>query len=663
MVNIVQGVITLNKFVWSIFWLGVVVMFVYAVFLILRYGYIRPFVLGHSEPFENYMETYMKDFIEITNKILKHKDGTQLGCFSQIQQFFNTYKQISGVDLSSEEISSGEFTPKTLPFLYLLYIFYEAIGGEGYKPNEELSMMSMYVDRHHVEKYYKERNEVDEPHKIKDVEELVGLRNTFNTLRDAVKNDSNTLRSGGLTGSEDLSVHVFVFKLMLDDYFDNIIMSYNLRKPIGYTNVLVKIYVAEYSEYIFKEMIPDIWESFGDDIKGLADGYTDFIASEESSTFMSNLPLMLAGVEPFGDESDSGSPPTWKPASWNNMWEKMTGIRTRTKDSANNEGSEIEQFQAGEEEVHEHFIQALNAIAKTFIGLFKIVIAVVNVITDPIAFIRWILGLSIGITIYIIYLLLVILSFIFIIPAFIIVFIYDWFMTIFMFLLWIGVAVLYMILGIIDTFTGGFILASLKCENLPTAWHTYSGYAKENKFVRKFFCRWRCAKRYVPVGAGCKKLPTYEPSYCPHQLIYNAYWENFDQLRTAPYIYHYKPTIDYYINNNVSERKAIWKTVYDGRKEFKNLCADKMGNYNHIIHTMCRSLNKNEKFKSMYPDQHTQIMNLCEFTYCQDTNEFCDQKDLTTEEKTKNDIITTFTLRVICLLLIIMFASAFLQLV
>lgn len=625
MSDIVDNIIKFNSLLWAVFYISLFCVLIYLIYYILKHGYIRPFVIGHSEPFEKYMETHMKDFIKITNHIINSKDNISIQSKSIIQSFFNQYKRISNVDLSKLD-SIKDYTPNSLPYLYILIIFYEAIANDGYKPMEELSMMPAFVDRQFVEKYFVQREGLKSPLTIDETKlgELKALRDIYNTLRTSLKRDTASLKNNKSIDNLETGIFVYVLDLMLNDYHDNIILSYNLRKPVGNTNVLLKIYLKDYTNYIFKETIPDIWKTFASDVTSLSDSYQKWIASPEVADFMTNLPFIIAGIENFENN--------------NKVYE----------------GPDIE--------VKEHFIGVLRSIAKTFVALYKIVIAVITVITDPAAFIRWLLGLIIGFILYILYLVLLAVSFIFIIPAYIYMLLLKFTLTVYNILLWLGAIVLYTILGVIDSFTGGYIMRSLRCENLPSAWHSLAGYARNNIFKRQLLCNWRCNNRYFPEGFLCKKLSTSEPSYCPHQLIYNAFWENFDQLKTIPYIYHYKPTIDYYINKSDNDRKLLWKDTYKGRKEFASRCADNMEKYSHITHAMCKSISKNEEFKVKYPEQYNQIMSLCKFTYCKEFNEFCSQDNVQIDNKNKKDIIITFTSQVIILLIIMIFGSTFLNL-
>jgi hypothetical protein len=629
----IGGIVGLNKTIWAIFSLTLAVILVYVIYKSLRKGYFRPFLPGHTEPFEKYMESYMKDFIDHCNVLLKSSDSSAK---TVIKQFADMYKEVSETDLFNADI--GKYTPDTLPHMYMIIMFHKAIQKDD---KEELSLVRKFFNRDVVEKYFVQRENIEKPQTVSvdAFSQIKQLEILFDEVRKVIHSDATLFKSRDVADTDtstDVIISTYILDLMINHYFDqihdNILRSYNLRKSGGRGWILFKLYMEEYNTYIFKETIPDIWKTLGSDTKTTAKRYQEAVASEKAQNFVRNLPFVIAGVdEGFANNlSDPGV---------------TTGPNGETR---------------------EHFIQALNAIAKTFTALYKLVISVVQVISDPINFIRWLLGLIIGFIIYLLYLVLIAMSFIFIIPAFIVILGLKLAFTIVWTAVYLLVAVVYLILQMLDKPTNGLIFKMLRCENLPNAWHLKPGFAKDNIFQRKFFCQYTCGKRYFPSGYKCEKLPQYEPSYCPHQLIFNAYDKRYSELQSNPFIHQYKPTIDYYLKKTDAARKAIWSDVYENRHEFMQQCSEKMAPYNHVTHKMCHVLADDEKFKKSNPDEYEKIMSLCDLTYCKndaDKSKFCKHTSDTSNDKNKHDIITTVTFKFIVLILCIIFVSGAMNLV
>lgn len=644
------AIIVVAQVVWAIITIAAVIMVIYILYRVFKYGYIRPFSMGHSEQFDLYMESYMKDFIEISKYVIDSNDDNQTK--SAIEQFFKAYENLSD-GVNPLQIKLENYKPNSLPYIYLIIIFYESIKD---KDEHELTLMPKFVDRKIVEQFYIKRKDIEESQTINlpSIEKLESLRQAFDNIRLSVKNDVKTIKENGASLTENdpnLSIKLYTLDLMVNKYFDknsvdndnntskdnesidNIVRSYNLRKTGGRSKILFHMYTKEYSQYIFKEYLPDLWKPYGDEVKLLAKLYQDFIASDTVRDVVLGLPMVLAGVnkEDFVDMGVSTGP---------------------------------------NGEVQEHFIGVLKSIAKTFVALYTIVVAIAQIVADPANIIpgilQWLIGIIIGFLIYIMYLILLVMSFVFIIPAAIIIFILKTAITILWVVIYVLIIVIVGVLTLIDMFTGGIVLTLLRCENLPNAWHMLPGFVRDNVYVRKFFCQMRCTSRYHPSGYGCKKLPDYEPAYCPQQLIFNAYNTRLDQLKSVPYIHQYQPTIDYYLNKTEEERKTLWENLFDQRRDFMELCSDKMKPYDHITNKMCHIMTKDNDFKEKNREQYDQIMALCDLTYCtspEDQALFCNSNAKTDNDKKDFDIITSITMKIIILVLAVIFASQCLNLV
>lgn len=634
------AIIIISQVIWAIINIATVIMVIYILYRVFKYGYFRPFSIGHSEQFDMFMESYMKDFLDISNYIV-NSDDNSISTKYAIEQFFEKYKDLNGgVSPLDPNTKIENFKPNSLPYIYLIMIFYDAIDTQD---EHELTLMPKFVAREIVEKFFLSRENVKSSQTInlESIKQLHELKQLFISVREAVKNDVGNIKQKGpeIQNEKDpqLSIKLYTLDLMVNKYVDqssdNILKSYDLRKTGGRSKVLIKIYTTEYYQYIFKEYLPDLWKPYGDEVQKLAKLYQDFIASDTVREIVLGLPMVLAGVnkEDFVDMGVSAGP---------------------------------------NGEVQEHFIGVLKSIAKTFVAMYTIVIAIAQIVSDPANIIpgilQWLIGIIIGFLIYIMYLVLLVMSFVFIIPAAIIIFILKTAITLLWIVVYILIITIFGILTLIDMATGGIVLTLLRCENLPNAWHMLPGFVRDNVYVRKFFCQFRCSSRYYPDGYGCKKLPDYEPAYCPQQLIYNAYYNRLDQLKLVPYIHQYQPTIDYYLNKTDDDRKSLWEQLFNERRDFMELCSDKMNPYDHITNKMCYMLAKDDEFKEKNREQYDQIMALCDLTYCsspEDEALFCNSKAKTANDKKDFDIITSLTMKIIILILATIVASQCLNLV
>ena len=624
--GVMSVVIEVSQFLWALIVISLLLFFVYLGYMMIKYGYVRPLTVGHSEPFAIYMEGYMEDFFAHYKKL--EPGATK----NAIEAFMRTHNTLFP-DKHLQHDAEG-FKPNDMPYFYAIYIFYSSIGT---KETHELSMLDKFFERSLVNRFYEGGKQtlmdaVGKPMhstKIDDITPLQQLRDAFNTMRDAIKTDAAFVKAqiddNSKTKSNlDSVISVLLLDKMLNGYFDTILTGYNYRKSGGRSWTLFKLYMAEYSQFTFKEEIPGLWKTYGEEVKTLAKSWQAFLNSEEVSDFVTNLPLKIAGGETFAEEH---------------------GYKYEYK-----------------HDTEEHFA----SIIKAFIGIGKMIVMLFQIIEDPLSFFRWLFGLFIGIFIYILYIILLIVSYwVFYVIFGIWLIIVKAIFTLFWVALFILIAVIFIFLTIFDNLTGGMILPMFRCENLPDAWSKYPSFCRNNKYHRTaILCSSKCANRYFPSSWLCKKLPTSEPSYCPQQLIYNAYRSNLDPLDSAPFTYNYKPTLDYYTKYSHDQRKSLWRDIYEKRVEFKSACASAMEPYNDITRCMCNTIAKDAEFQEKHPEEYVKLMELCKLTYCstpEDTRfSYCSTSGVNDDNAQKEkDIILKFTSYVIVFILFVMGGSVF----
>lgn len=625
-ISLVDIIMMTSALLYAILTIVFFCLLLYLVYWVIQYGYPRPFNIGHSEPFAKFMEGYMEALVTHLK---------QQATLPGVSRFLQQYKQTAGSDL----LSSTSYGPNDVPCMYIICIFYNELAN-ALDSQHELSLIDKFIDRSLVDKYYEPGRKHTigvatsynpatgkHEHGKSRLEPLVQLRQAFQHMRESVANEkSKVVQSVSQQDVTREHVSIHLLDMLLNRYLDkgddNIVRSYNLRKSGGRSTVLLKMYMKEHSEYIFKEKIKiDVWSQFGAQVKFVTKLMQDAVASPTVYNFMMGLPMKLAGVEGFAPHP--------------------------------------------EEEVEEHFIGALMAIAKVFVALFKIVIAVVSVISDPLKFIQWILGLIIGVILAVLYLLVLLISVIFIVPAGLWVLSIKIWLTIVWTALFLLISIFFVVAQLLDLITGGAILGALRCENLPNAWHTVPNFVNDNRYRRTFLCSSQCAARYYPTGSlMCKKQPAYEPSFCPQQLIYNAFMNNMEVLKNKPYTFHYVPTIEYY-RQSVEQRKQTWSTMFDKRRAYIDKCNEAMQPYDEMVKAMCTILMKDRGLKEDNPRDYNKLLSLCKLVYCNSLHQmpYCDQApDLPAADPASSlDLLRKTIHQFIVLVSIIIIANVFLN--
>ena len=669
---VVEGI---SKLIIALLVIFFVCLIVYVVYLCYTRYYLRRISIGHTEPFEIYMVSYFKEFFAFAREV---NEETKSG--SAIQSFITAYNQLLAslivTNVSSEEketetssipndkltLNQDTFAVNDIPYFYLMFMFNRAID---HRDIHELSLMDKFIKREFVSKFY-----LPNQTSIGDISPLVQLKASFDNMRQTIQSESQELQT---TSDNDKHpeqsrsrIAIYMLDLMLNDYLNEIKQLYNMRKSGGRSWIFFIIYMGEYSQFVFGEEIPRIWKPFIDDIASLADAYQTFLVSDPVQSFVEGLPLKIAGIENFTNkEQNKPDNETWwsklNPLNSASVFKNSTLFNKSTPDKQAHTSQDSTKTHTNKPDVIEHMSIGgfFSAIGKIFPALFKILISIVNVINNPINFIRWILGLLIGFTIYIIYLVICALSFLFYIPAFFIILIIDAIFTAFWVLLWLALAAFYLILTLLDILTGGNILPLFRCENLPNAWTHYPNYVRDNKYKRSLLCMYKCGNRFAPSTGGlmCSKIAAAEPMYAPHQLIYNAYMEHFDPLKQVPFRYSYTPTIKYF-QQNLEERTSLWRSVYHDTQDYMTICAEKMQPYDHIIKEMCLHLTSSENFATAHKTEHDQVVELCKITYCigDDKNKFdyCSAEDSVIQKDVDQGIIHKVIVQSLALVILVL---------
>lgn len=183
------------------------------------------------------------------------------------------------------------------------------------------------------------------------------------------------------------------------------------------------------------------------------------------------------------------------------------------------------------------------------------------------------------------------------------------------------------ILAVINKATGGSLNKWLICDNSPTSWYTTSSYQLQNMYRRSFFCVKPCAARYEPDGDNnCKRVDSYQPSFCPQAEIMRIYSGNTND--SVPYFLDYNVTNPSFILKEPKDREELLKKHYIKKTTFLNNCNEPMKPYNNISLNICANLDNFERNKTFNKAYIEKMRIACKQAYCNsDTNyPFCSVK-------------------------------------
>jgi hypothetical protein len=378
---------------------------------------------------------------------------------------------------------------------------------------------------------------------------------------------------------------------------------------------LVSIYIRDYTDYIILNKIVDIWDSFPEDMLDFHARIKKWWFSESTLSFFYSIPAKVAGE----------------------------GFVNNVSDEKKNDD---------DEEVVETFVSAIINIGKAFVAIGKVFISIVNVITDPLKFILFIISWFISFGLLVMW----------IIVGLVFVFVTSWVLLLLWKIIkssvWLSIYLIFVIifgaLAVIDGFLGGFIMKAMRCENYPSNWVTQPKYHKKNIFQRLFLlCSIPCNKKYYPYGLLCIRSNKAEPILAPHQVIYQSYdRENFIASSKDKLIYSYKPKYNKYPLMTEKEKLILWKNIYSDRTSYIEETIEGYKNYEKIVESACYIM-KNTMEEGENKDN---VMQMCQSLFCYDEVEnknFCNKVEFS-NYKEKEKLIIVFLL-LVCMLFIVYF--------
>ncbi len=648
------------RFLWNCLYLVIIGLIIYAVYLVVFHTYPRLTLLGHTESgFDDFMSAYFADLVV-------YGGGGDLrkawGDFAEAYQELAKGDAYGGV-LAAEE---RDFSINGSLHLHVLFMFY----GD-FKANSKSRFGQCYgILRKKVSGasadllagFYGggggegggEGGEGGDGGNFVEVDDAVWdsflkLYGAFGSLRKHVRERAGEIYKQGVAAERTkANIDLLMLDVMLTKYFDgtglsgagstdNIQRMYQLRQTGGFSNFrLVAIYIGDYWDYAINQKIKkDIWGRFPRQMETLADRVLTAITSDSVTNWFLTLPARLAGT-------DSEAFVQKYPRAAAAFKEAFTPSPYRR-------------------DVRENFVQQLLQIAKTFVAMFEVITAIVNVISDPVAFIKFLIGYIIAIVLYIIYFILVniqiavAIAYIWAVAAAVGGTIY-WASQVLVF------AAFYAVLSVIDMPLGGFIMRSLRCENLPDAWSRVANWHNSNMYQRSLFCSYQCRRGFYPGDflGWCTKQAPDEPTMAPQQIIYNSFKNAQYILSLTKPLYSHNADVEYYrLSMRPDKQKEIWKRVYDARKDYIQVCKTGSGSntayseYDGLIKQMCGYLVTD-------PGTDPKVVGLCHTLYCGDddapNNPMCmttvSQDALISSEAETKDLVRIILMTVITIIVV-----------
>lgn len=510
MTNIKIALNGMTPAIWNVFLIllaiiGILILglIVYFIYLCIVYHYPRPYWIGHSEALEQFMTGYVPELVTAMRSV-RDDPSADAGIKGMVNDLFGIESKFkSGQKLVPDTASDD---PNSAPFLYLFFALgskYSSKAIVGISPRlvPGLSM----ADELHDACFY---DAVPEPF----IADIQLLHDKIFLLQEALKKAASSVNPTAL--------RTMNLAFLLDDemYLENIWRMFKFRYSGGLNNMtLLEITMMDYIKYVWvppKGQVPFIWMNWLNDVKAMAESYIAWLNSPEVSSFVYKLPATIGGVEAFEveteNEKDKGK---GKPEKGPGLLEGFL-LPPHTKP-----GDTIEEF---------GFLKGLLEIPKILQNMATVIMtvgqALIEAITNPIKVLQIIIGIIVGVTLVILYIVIKALSFVMYAPAAIYVTVADVLNTIWLVFLFVIQASVYMVLWLIDILTGGLMLKIMRCENLPSKWFTQPGYFFDNKYLRGFMCNFTCSKRFLPDAQGgwCERMRMGRPSFCPQQIIYNA---------------------------------------------------------------------------------------------------------------------------------------------
>lgn len=675
MIEYIIGINVLIKFLFNLLILILLAAFLYVVYYCIFVAYPRMFYLGHTESkFDEYMEQYFADLIQhlqdlenapsiynniagTTAKTTQEESPTTNQQLQQHQQLVDAGKEFLGFYMESFDqdlTTTTDFAMSSCLPLHILIMFYDDL-----KNKERRSFGQIYdilkskirgPALKQIEEFYSNTTFTE----VGDAAwtTFTTLYGKFQKLRDAARAAATEILSQGSEKHSVADISTLLLDIMLQKYFDGSTLSYKsvdsvqrmyqLRQVGGFANFrLVGIYIKDYVDFTINQKIKkEIWEPFPEQMRTLADRVLKKMASDQVLNWFKELPMKLAGEESF-----------------KNSYPEAAQLVQET-------------FAASpySADVKEPFVDSLIKMANTFVALFTVITSIINVIADPVAFIKFIIGTIIAIILYIIYFILMNLQ----IPV-AIAYVVQVSISVFETIMWsllIGIFVIfYGTLSVLDMPMGGFIMRSLRCENLPDAWSKVSNWHNGNKYTRTFLCSTQCKSGFAPAEFGplCESRPPDEPVYAPHQVIYNTFKQaQYLLMTTAKTTYSHTPNLKYFSIKEKKDQEAVWQGVFAARASYIDSCkhgtttSTAYSEYDPLVKHMCGYFTDANMTTNYDKITLGKINDLCASVFCNETTKesFCTSEEeanahlVSDDAPPKKDLIKLILFTIVAILVI-----------
>jgi hypothetical protein len=598
-----------------------------AIFIVLYYLiyviYPRPFGLGHTEPFEQFMKEYIADLLNTlqycaknTNNLIDSTLSKEckniLGAKCTPVANRPDYYLFGGFrNLNKDPIvfTPDDCTPEQLPALYIYFMYYEAsTGAVDPKTFDELK----YLISEEIPYAPGITSAVTRDKILPSVKkDLAAIHTFFQNIRvPRVISKPNTQNPFIDIGSTHLC--------LLASYRAQIWNMYDFRKDKSFFGLFWTL-LYDYWEYIFEIVLKRTWSTLGRDIVDASNAMVLWFTSEPVRKFVMSIPFRIAGIDPYENAPNPSSPlqitETFAPF-------------TKPGDTVETLG-----FLKGLLELPKAFI-LLPQFLGTIIKFFKL-------LTKPFDVFRLVIGLIFGIIILIIYIIIsVVASIVFIIPATIKVVYFKILETIIWILLLLFVIVFYAIIVAINYVAGGSLTGLVRCEDLPTAWLKHTNFMFGNIHIRRFFCNGTCRGNFLTTAHWCSV--SNRPSQCPQQVIYELFHESFWKKASNPMAKETNSTFEFkpdfkYMSLKSEEREKIIREHLRQKYKYLEDCYKQSTSWNNLTHASKRYKRKQthpinqdifiqsslsvcefvSKYGSQLPESTRQELEyLCNETYC-----------------------------------------------
>jgi len=509
-----------------------------------------------------------------------------------IKRLQSSYKKIFKVDLATIESA----TMKQLPDLYIIMLQPNLLLK---KDKKGLGRMMTFFEnleagqeiQTYIQKYFQESKNTDvkalvlqeaitDWNKILNI--LIELRKAtekYKKLIDGIEpimkiSEIGTDKRFNSVFYDDMRVQILELNMLLNEYWgdlkgrknNSIVRMSMFRQSGGMFNfTLVWLYMIDYYEFCILEQVVPLWVDFGKKITGRADAIGNWMSSAAMLAFFMSLPKKFAGM----DEGEGAS---------------------------------------GKDTI-ETFVGAIMKIGAAFVSIADVFLSIVNVITDPIAFLKFLIGWIVAILLLIVWMILALPPFL-ILYGFVMTMLSAWWGSILWIIIFLFFCTLYFLLSVLDIFFGGAIMRMLRCENLPNVWHTRYNWHKGNKYDRSLFCSSPCRKNFSPfAGILCVRQSNNEPAYAPHQLVYTAYKKEGFLASQRNMLFNYKFNKALYIDMTGKMKVENWKDAYTSEQEYVKKMRTKYRTYEKLVEGIC-----SRHFQK--PEKNGEMVAVCRSIFC-----------------------------------------------